>query len=96
MNKFRHFSQTARKKTVTHGYDLLLSVSASLSRGFRLLSLLDGRLLVKLLLAKVADDAVARALSLKTTKRALEIFVFSDSDRGHILYPPSPQHLLAT
>ena len=56
---------------------------ASLSRGFRLLLFSHGRLLVMFFTAKISDDAVAGALSLETAQRAVDRFVFSDSDRRH-------------
>ena len=59
-------------------------VSASLSRGFRLLSLFHRRLFVKLFLAKVADDTVAGAFSLETAQRAFEILVIPYTNRRHV------------
>ena len=58
-------------------------VFVSLSCGFRLLLSSYGRFFVKFLLAKIADNAVARTLSLEATKRAFYVFVFTDFYRGH-------------
>ena len=57
--------------------------NASLSCRFRLLLSSYGRFFVKFLLAKIADNAVARALSLEAAKRAFNVFVLSDFYRGH-------------
>ena len=59
----------------------------SFTSGFRLLLFADGRLFVMLFPPKIADDAVARALSFKAAQRAVDGLVFSDSDRGHSSLP---------
>ncbi len=61
----------------------VLLVSASLTSGFRLLLLSYGRFFIEFLLSKIAEDTISRAFSLKTTKRAFHVFVFSDSNRRH-------------
>ena len=61
-------------------------VSASLSSCFRFLLFLYGRLFVKFLLTKVADDTVAGAFSLETTKCAFNAFVFANFYRRHYLF----------
>ncbi len=66
---------------------LFLLVSASLSCSFRLLLSSYGRFFVKFLLSQIADDAVSRAFSLKTTKCAFHAFVFSDFNRRHSFSP---------
>ena len=58
-------------------------IFVSLSCSFRLLLSSYGRFFVKFLLAKIADNAVARALSLEAAKRAFNVFVLSDFYRGH-------------
>ena len=62
-------------------------VSASLTSGFRLLLFSYGRFFVKFLLSKIADNTVAGAFSLKTTKRAFHVLVLSNSYRRHTFSP---------
>ena len=63
---------------------------ASLTSGFGLLLSSYGRFLVMFFFTKIADDTVTRTFSLKSAKRVVERFVFSDSDSRHIHNPPSP------
>ncbi len=66
---------------------VLFLVSASLTSRFRLLLSSYGRLFIKFLLSKIADDTVAGAFSLETTQRAFYVFVFTNSYCGHSFSP---------
>ncbi len=74
----------------------VLLVSASLSGSFGLLLLSYGRLFIKFLLSQVTDDTIAGAFSLKTTQRAFYVFVFTNSDRGHLFSPAFAYAFLIT
>ena len=65
----------------------VLLVSASLTSGFRLLLSSYGRFFIEFLLSKIAEDTVSGALSLEAAKRAFNVFVFSNSYRGHSFSP---------
>ena len=67
------------------------ALNASLSRCLRLLFTSDGRFFVMFFTAQITDYAVSRTLSLKSAKRVIKRFVFTDSDSGHILNPPLPK-----
>lgn len=60
---------------------LLISVFVSFSCGFALFAALNGGRFVKFVLAHIAYDTVARALSLETSERAFNRFVFAYSYR---------------
>ena len=66
--------------------DFLSLISASFSCRFRLLLSSYGRLFVKFLFTKITDNTVAGAFSLKTTKRAFYVLVFSYFNRGHSFF----------
>ena len=86
-DKFHKFSTFCKKKRA-HDCELFcFLISASLSCCFRLLLFLYGRLFVEFLLTKIAQDTVAGAFSLKTTKRAFNVFVFANSYRRHTFSP---------
>ena len=59
---------------------------SSLASCLGLLLTLDAGLLVGFSLAEVADDAVARALSLEAADRVVQTLVFTDSDGRHLLH----------
>ena len=61
-------------------------VSASLTSGFRLLLSSYGRLFIKFLLTKIADDTIAGAFSLETAQCAFNVFVFTNSNRRHSFF----------
>ena len=61
-------------------------VAAALSGGFALLAPLYRRRFVELFLSEVADYAVARALSFKSSERAFDRLVFAYFDSGHSFF----------
>ena len=63
---------------------LILTLSSSL----RLLLALYAGLLIMLSLTKLGKNTALLALSLETTKCAIESLVFFNSDLSHFLYPP--------
>ena len=65
---------------------MILVFVSSLASGFRLFLAFDAGLLVGFSLAEVADDAVARALSLEAADRIVQTLVFTDSDSRHLLH----------
>ena len=62
-------------------------VAAALSCSFALLAPLYRRRFVELFLPEVADDAVAGALSFKSSDSAFNRLVFADFDSGHFFQP---------
>ena len=58
---------------------MFLAFDASLSGSFSLLFTSYGRSFIKLFTTKVADNAVTRALSFKSSKCAVKRFVFAYS-----------------
>ena len=73
----------------------VLLVSASFSSCFGFLLLSYGRLFIKFLLSKIADNTVAGALSLETTQCAFNVFVFTNSNRRHTYFHhPLPMRFL--
>lgn len=75
----RQFLQCKRSDR-TQRTDPLLLISYSFSCGFSLFTPFYGRGFIELLLAKVADYTVARTLSLETSYRAFNGFVFAYFD----------------
>lgn len=62
------------------------SLVLSLSCRFGLFLSSYGRLFIKFLLAKIADDAVSGTSSLESAKRAFYVFVLADFNGRHFLF----------
>ena len=88
-DKIKSFSRVKRKPTDC-SVGFVLSFNASFSRRFGLLFAFDGRAFVELFFTEIADNSVTRTFSLKTAQRAVEIFVFTDSDCTHFFTLPLP------